>query len=78
MSLVHNSVRKNLFLVASFCLDSRFSSSEMVQKINFGGTNGYEDSLLEFLFRPFKAFRLHSILHDAAAAARGHSGKGPG
>ena len=33
---------------------------------------------MEFLFRHFKVFRLHAILHDAAGAVRAHSGKGHG
>ena len=50
----------------------------MDQKFEFGGTIGYGDSYLEFLFRHFKVFRLHALLHDAAGAVRAHSGKGPG
>ena len=30
------------------------------------------------LFRHFKVFRLHAILHHAGGAVRAHSGKGPG
>ena len=78
MSFEHNSVRKNLFLSACFCWDSRLSLREMDQKFKFGGTIGYGDSYLEFLFRHFKVFRLHTILHDAAGAVRTHSGKGLG
>ena len=51
MSFEHNSVRKNLFLSACFCWDSRHSLREMDQKFKFGGTIGYGDSYLEFLFR---------------------------
>ena len=50
----------------------------MDQKIKFGGTIGYGDSYLEFLFRHFKLIRLHAKLHDAAGAVRAHSDKGPG
>ena len=78
MTFEHNSVRKNLFLSASFCVNSRLSLREMDQKINFGGAIGYGDSYFEYLFRHFKVFRLHAILHDAAGAVRAHSGKGPG
>ena len=78
MSFEHNSVCKNLFLSACFCWDSRLSLREMEQKFKFGGTIGYGNSYLEFLFRHFKVFRLHAILHDAAGAVRAHSGKGPG
>ena len=78
MSFENNSVRENLFLSACFCWDSRPSLREMDQKLNFAGTIGYRDSYLEFLFRHFKGFRLHAILHDAAAAVRAHSGKPPG
>ena len=73
MSFKNNSVRKNLFLSACFCWDSRLSLSEMDQKFNFGGTIGYGDSYVEFLFRHFKVFRLHAVLHDAAEAVRTHS-----
>ena len=75
LSFEHNSVRKNVFLSACFCWETRLSLREMYQKFQFGGTIGCEDSYLEFLFRHFKAFRLHAILHDAARAVRAHSGK---
>ena len=78
ISFEHNSVRKNLFLSACFCCDSRLSLREMDQKFKFGGIIGYGDSYLEFLFRHFKKFGLHAILHDAAEAVRAHSGKRPG
>ena len=77
LSFEHNSVRKNLFLSACFCWDSRHSLREMVQKIKFGGTIGYGNSYLEILFRHFKIFRLHAIPHEAAGAVRAHSGQGP-
>ena len=76
MSFEHNSVRKNLFLIACFCWDSSLSLREMDQNFRIGGTIGYVNSYLEFLFRLFKVFRLHAILHDAAGAMRAHSGKG--
>ena len=72
------SVRKNLFLSACFCWDSRLSLREMDQKFKFGGTIGYENSYLEILICHFKMFRLHAILHDAAGAVRTHFGKGLG
>ena len=78
MSFEDNSVRKNLFLSACFCWDSRLSLREMDQNFKFGGTIGYGDSYLEFLFRHFKVFRLHAKLHDASGAARAHSGDGLG
>ena len=78
MSFEKNSVRKNLILSACFCWDSRLSLREMDQKFKFGGTNVYGNSYLEFLFRQFKTFRLHAILHDAAGAVRAQSIKGPG
>ena len=77
-SFEDNSVRKNLFLSACFCWDSRLSVRDMDQKFKFGGTIGYRDSYLEFLVRHFKVFRLHAILHDAAGAVQARSGKGPG
>ena len=78
MSFEHNSFRKNRFLCACFCWDSRLFLRKVDQKFKFGGTNGYGDSYLEFLFRLFEVFRLHAILHVAAGAVRAHSGKGPG
>ena len=78
MSFENNSVRKNLFLSACFCWDSRLSLREMDQKFKYGGTIGYGNSYLESLFRHIKKFRVHAILHDATGAVRAHSGKGPG
>ena len=78
MSFEHNSDRKNLFLSASLFWDSRLSLREMDQKFKFGGTIGFGDSYLVFLFRQFKVFRLYANLHDAAGAVRAHNGKGPG
>ena len=78
MSFQHNSVRKNLFLSACFCWDSRFSLCQIVQKYPFGGLIGYGNSYLESVFRYPKVFRLHAILHDAAGAVRSHTGKGSG
>ena len=62
----HNSVRKNLFLIASFYWHSRLFSPQMDQKFEFGGTIGYGDSYFEFLFRHFKVFGLRAI-HAAGA-----------
>ena len=78
MSFEHSSVRKNLFLGACFCWNSRLSLRQMDQKFKFGGTIRYENSYLEFLFRHFKVIILHAILHDAAGAVPAYSGKGPG
>ena len=61
-----------------FLLGLQIFLGEMDQKLIFAGTIGYGDSDLEFLFRHFKVFRLHAILHDAAGAVRAHSVKGPG
>ena len=78
MSFENNTGRKNLFLSARFCWDSRLSLREMDGKFKFGGTIAYGDSYLEFLFRHFKVFRPYATLHDAAGTVRAHSGKGPG
>ena len=74
----HNRVRKNFFLSACFCWDSRLSLREKDQKLKFGGTIGYGNSYLEFSFRHFKVFGLHAKLLDAAGAVRAQIGKGPG
>ena len=78
MTFEHNSVRKNLFLSACFCWDSRISLHERDQNFKFGGLIGYGNSYLDSVFRYSKVFRLHAILHDAAVAVQSHSGKGPG
>ena len=78
VSFEHNCVRKNLFLSACFCWDSRLSLREMDQKFKFGGTVGYGDSYLHSVIRYSKVFRLHAILHDAAGAVRLQPDKGPG
>ena len=78
MSSENNSIRKNLFLKACFCWDSRVSLREMDQKFNFGGLNCYGNTSLDSVFHYSKVFRLHAILRDAAGAVRSHSGKGPG
>ena len=78
MSFENNSVRKNIFLSACFCGDSRLSLRQMDQTFKFGGIIGYGNSYLEFLFRHFQVFRLHAKLHDNAGAVPAHSGKGPG
>ena len=77
LSFENKSVRKNLFLSACFCWDSRQSLREMDQIFKFGGTIVYGDSYLEFFFRHFKILRLHAKLHEAAGAMRAHSVKGP-
>ena len=69
-SFEQNSVRKNLFLSACSCWDSRLSLREINQNYIFGGNIGYGNSYLELLFRHFKIIRLHAKLHDAAGAVR--------
>ena len=78
MSFENNSVRKKSISKCVFCWGSRLSSRELGQKYKFGGTIGFGESYLEFLFRHLKVFRLHAILHDAAGAVRAHSCKRPG
>ena len=70
MSFKHNSVRKNLFLSACFCWDSRLFLREMDQKFKIGGLIGYGNSCFDSAFHYSKVFRLHAILHDAAGAVR--------
>ena len=78
MSFENNIVRKNLFLSACFCWDSRLSLCEMDQNFKLGGLSGYGNSYLDSVFRYWKRYRLHAILRDAAGAVRTHSSKGPG
>ena len=75
MSFEHNSVRKNLFLRACLCWDSRLFLREMDQKSKFGGAIGSGDSYLDSVFRYSKVIRQHAILHDANGAVRAHCGK---
>ena len=76
VSFKHNSARKNLFLSACFCWDSRLSLRELDQKYKLGGTIGYGNPYLELIFRHFKTLRLHAKLDDAAGAVWAHSGNG--
>ena len=78
MTFEHNSVRKNLFLSAYFCWNSRLTLHEMDQNLKLGGLIGHGKSYLDSVFRYSKVFRLHAILQDAAGAVQSHSGKGPG
>ena len=77
MSFEHNSLRKNLFLSACFCWDSRSSLREVDQTFPLGGLIGHEISCLDSILCYTKVFRLHAVLHDAAGAVRSHTGKGP-
>ena len=72
-SFEHKSVRKNLFLSACFCWDSRLSLREMEQKFKFGGLIAYGNSCLDSVFRHSEVFRLHAKLHDAAGTVQSHS-----
>ena len=56
LSFEHNRRRKNLFLSASFYWNSRLSLFEMDQKLKFGGTIGFRDSYLEFMFGHLQSF----------------------
>ena len=50
----------------------------MDQKLLFGGLTAYAISYLDSILCYWKVFKLHAILHDAAAAVRSHTGKRPG
>ena len=78
LAFKNNNFRKSLFISACCIRDFRLSLREMDQNFKYVGTIGYGDSYLEFLFRHLNAFRLHTILNEAAGAARAHSYKGPG
>ena len=57
MTIEHNSVRKNLFLSACFCWDSRLSLYEMDQNFKFGGLIGCGNSHLDSVFRYSKSIQ---------------------
>ena len=76
MSIKQHSFRKNLFVGACFCWDSRFFRREIDQNLIWWNHWLWE-LVLGTLFRHFKVFRLHAMLHDAAGAVRAHSGKEP-
>ena len=78
LSFEHNSARRNQFLNACFCWNSKQSLREIEQKFTFGGTICYGDLYLDFLLRHLKVFRLHAEQHDAAGAVRADSGKRTG
>ena len=71
-------LQKTCFLNACLRWISRLLLREMDRKFKIGGTIGFGDSYLWFLFRHFNVFRLHAILNDAAGAVWAHSGKGLG
>ena len=77
LSFENDSVCENLLLSACLCWDSSHSTLEMDEIFKLGGNLGNGDSYWEVLFRHFKVFRLHSILHDAAGAVRAQRGKSP-
>ena len=71
-------MRKNLFLSVCPCLDPKISLREMNELYPRGGLIGYDDSYLDSVSRYSKVFRLHEILHGAAAAVYTEKRKGPG
>ena len=73
-----NSVRKNLFLSASYIWNDKVSLREVDQKFPFGGLIGYGISYLNSILCYPKVFRQDAKLHNAAGAVRSHTGKGPG
>ena len=78
MSFEHNSVRKNIFVSACFCWNSRISLRGMDQKFPRGGPTGYGNSFLDSILCFSKVFRLHAILPDGAGGVQSHTGKGTG
>ena len=75
----HNRAHKNLFLSACYIWNDNVSPREKDErKFPFGGLIGYGSSYLDSMLCYSEVFRLHAILHDAAGAARSHTGKGPG
>ena len=78
VSFEHKSCRRNLFSSAFPYWDARTSLQRVDQNFKSGGTIGYWDQYLEFLFRHFKVFRLHPLLRDAPGTVRAQCGKCPG
>ena len=62
MTFEHNSVRKNLYLSACFCWDSRLSLHEMDHKFKFGGLIGYGNSYLDSVFRHSKDYTQYYMM----------------
>lgn len=73
-----NSNRKNYFLATCKFIDNEIDLVDVDQSVPFGGNIGIDDSILEQIFKGFKLFRMHAVLHDAAGFVRSKSGKGPG
>ena len=63
MSFQHNSVRKNFFLSACFCWDSKISLCEIDLKFEFGGLIGYGNFCLDSVFCPnYLDYMQHSMM----------------
>jgi hypothetical protein len=73
-----NTLRKNYFLAACKLLDESVYLANVHEDCPYGGTIGIGDSRLDKLFRHFKIFRLHAIMHDAAGHMRERYNVGPG
>ena len=75
---LHNSTRRNFFLIACYRLDNSIPLREVDQIYLLDGKIGFGDPYLDSVFCYSKVFRLHAILYHAAGAPQVQSGKGPG
>ena len=77
-NFLHNSTRRNFFLIGCYRMDNSTPLREVDQKFLLDGKIGFRDSYLDSAFCYSEVFRLHAILYHAAGAPQVQSGKGPG
>ena len=73
-----NTNRKNYFLAACLCYDSKLNIASVNEECPFGGIIGVGDSYLENFLGFFKLFKLHAVLHDASGFMKTKYSTGPG
>ena len=73
-----NFTRKNYFLAACKHIDDLTDLEFINDTCPFGGIIGINNSRLDCIFRRFKIFRLHAILHDACGYMNDIYSVGPG
>lgn len=73
-----NSPRKNYFLAACSYLDPNIDLEFINDTCPYGGIIGVGDSNMEQIFKRFKVFRIHAVLHDACGYMRSCHSIGPG
>ena len=73
-----NSTRKNYFLATCCHIENQVDLEFVNESCPHGGIIGINNSRLDVIFKRFKVFRLHAILHDACGYMNDYQGVGPG